>query len=183
MKRSFDIIFSFIGLVFFFPLIFLCWFVACIDTRSNGFYFQKRVGYHGKLFNIIKIKTMRPDGHNLTTITRANDPRITRSGILFRKTKLDELPQLFNVLIGDMSIVGPRPDVPGYADQLEDYERNVLLSVRPGITGPASLAYRNEEQILAAHPDHILYNNEFIYTDKVRINLEYIKNWHFGCVI
>jgi lipopolysaccharide/colanic/teichoic acid biosynthesis glycosyltransferase len=151
--------------------------VASFDTKSNGFYMQLRVGQYGEKFRLIKIKTMRSDLEITTTITQSNDPRITRSGAFLRKTKLDELPQLWNVLVGEMSIVGPRPDVPGYADQLDEKVRRVLLSVRPGITGPASLTYRNEEELLAGQSDPKRYNDEVIWPDKVRINLNYIENW------
>jgi lipopolysaccharide/colanic/teichoic acid biosynthesis glycosyltransferase len=175
----FDLIVSFIGLIIFSWLIIICWSIAAIDTHSNGFFVQIRVGRHGKQFNILKIKTMHPSTVFSTTITRSSDPRISRSGAFFRKTKLDELPQLWNVLVGDMSFVGPRPDVPGYADRLEEKVQCVLLSVRPGITGPASLAYRNEEKLLADQPDPTRYNNEVIYPDKVRINLDYIENLRF----
>ena len=176
IKRGFDLSGAALGLALTFWLIALTWLVATLDTRSNGFFTQKRVGKDGRLFTVVKLKTMRPTRAPGTTITQSYDPRITRLGRFFRKTKLDELPQLWNVLRGDMSFVGPRPDVPGYADRLEGEER-LLLSVRPGITGPATLAYRDEEAILAAQPDPERYNDEVIYPDKVRINLEYIRNW------
>ena len=179
MKRFFDISVSLVGILLFSFVIIICWFIASIDTKSNGLFIQTRVGRYGKHFNIFKIKTMRSDSAITTTITQASDPRITRCGAFFRKTKLDELPQLWNVLIGDMSFVGPRPDVPGYADQLDESIKSVLLSVRPGITGPASLAYRNEEEILAAQSDPRRYNDDVIFPDKVRINLCYINNWRF----
>lgn len=175
-KRCFDFMLSLFGLCLTSWLIILAWIIASIDTRSNGFFLQKRVGKNGKLFTVIKIKTMRPLTGMNTTITKDGDPRITKWGRFFRKTKIDELPQLINVLIGQMSFVGPRPDVPGYADRLVGDDRRVL-SIRPGITGPATLAYRNEEEILANQEDPEKYNNEVIYPDKVRINLEYIDNW------
>ena len=175
-KRLFDILLSSIGLLLSGWLILLAWVIASIDTKSNGFFLQKRVGQFGKIFTVIKIKTMRPiTGHN-TTITQDGDPRITKWGRFFRKTKIDELPQLINVLLGQMSFVGPRPDVPGYADRLTGDDRRVL-SIKPGITGPATLAYRNEEDILAKQKDPQKYNDEVIYPDKVRMNLEYIDTW------
>jgi lipopolysaccharide/colanic/teichoic acid biosynthesis glycosyltransferase len=122
---------------------------------------------------------MRPSALVQTTITQTHDPRITKSGAFFRKMKLDELPQLWNVLVGDMSFVGPRPDVPGYADQLPKETQAILLSVRPGITGPASLAFRNEEDLLATQENPKQYNDEVIYPEKVRINLDYIAKWTF----
>ena len=111
-----------------------------------------------------------------TTVTTKNDIRITKWGHFFRRTKLDELPSLWNVLKGDMSLVGPRPDVPGYADKLTGDNRRIL-QLRPGITGPATLKYANEEQLLANVDDPVKYNDEVIFPDKVRINLEYLDNW------
>lgn len=176
IKRVFDFVFSLLGLVLSGGLIVLAWLAASLDTRSNGFFTQARVGKDGKQFTLVKIKTMRP-GHELTTtVTRSGDPRITSLGRFFRKTKIDELPQLWNVLCGDMSFVGPRPDVPGFADQLEGEER-LLLSIRPGITGPATLKYRNEERLLASADDPEAYNRDVIWPDKVRINLDYIRRW------
>lgn len=176
IKRGFDIIVSFLGLTFSWWLIFIAWVIATFETKSNGFFIQKRVGRNGKIFNVIKIKTMKKVEGVDTTITSSNDVRITKSGKFFRDTKIDELPQLINVLIGDMSFVGPRPDVPGYADKLEGEDR-IVLSIRPGITGPASLKYKNEEEILASQNDPKWYNDKIIWPDKVRINKEYIKNW------
>ena len=178
-KRLFDITASAFGLLALSWLIVLAWALATVDTRANGFFTQRRVGRHGKLFSVVKIRTMRVDVAHHTHVTQANDPRITRIGAFFRRTKIDELPQLWNVLVGDMSFVGPRPDVPGYADRLPEAERELLLSVRPGITGPATLAYRHEEQLLAQQADPQRYNDEVIYPDKVRLNLEYIRNARF----
>ncbi|GAB6045576.1 sugar transferase [Caminibacter profundus] len=174
IKRFFDFTLALVGLIITWPIILIAWLIASIETKSNGFFLQKRVGENGKQFSIIKIKTMYPN--NGSTVTTANDNRITKSGKIFRKYKIDELPQFINVLKGDMSFVGPRPDVPGYADKLQGEDR-IILSVKPGITGPASLKYKNEEEILAGVSDPIKYNNEVIWPDKVRINKEYIKNW------
>ncbi len=174
IKRVFDFTLALIGLVLTAPVILIAWIIASFETKSNGFFLQKRVGQNGKLFTIIKIKTMYPNKGS--TVTTANDNRITKSGMFFRKYKIDELPQLINVLKGDMSFVGPRPDVPGYADKLKGEDR-IILSVKPGITGPATLKYKNEEQILAEVDDPVKYNNEVIWPDKVKINKEYIKNW------
>lgn len=176
IKRGFDIIVSFLGLTFSWWLIFIAWVIATFETKSNGFFIQKRVGRNGKIFNVIKIKTMKKVEGVDTTITSSNDVRITKSGKFFRDTKIDELPQLINVLLGDMSFVGPRPDVPGYADKLESEDR-IVLSIRPGITGPASLKYKNEEEILASQSDPKWYNDNIIWPDKVKLNKEYIKNW------
>ena len=176
IKRSIDFFSSLFGLTIFLWLILIAWTIAAFETKSNGFYIQKRVGRNGKLFKLIKIKTMKPHDGIKTTVTTKNDARITKWGMFFRKTKLDELPSLWNVLKGDMSLVGPRPDVPGYADKLEGSDRRIL-ELRPGITGPATLKYANEEQLLASIDDPIKYNDEVIFPDKVRINLEYLDNW------
>lgn len=178
LKRTFDLIISLIGLLFLWWLIVIAWIVATADTKSNGFFIQKRIGRHGHVFSVFKIKTMRPLSGVTTTVTQSNDPRITAIGRFLRKTKIDELPQLWNVLVGTMSFVGPRPDVPGFADKLVGDERSIL-SLRPGITGPATIKYRNEEEILAAQPDPEKYNREVIFPDKVRENIEYIRRWSF----
>ena len=179
IKRAFDLCISIFGLVFFSWLILITWFIATIDTKSNGFFIQERVGKDGRLFNLIKIKTMKTVPGISTTVTTTNDIRITKWGMFFRKTKLDELPSLWNVLMGDMSLVGPRPDVPGYADKLVGKDRRIL-ELRPGITGPATLKYANEEELLANVDDPIKYNDEIIFPDKVKINLEYLDNWSLG---
>ncbi len=137
---------------------------------------QRRVGRNAKIFNVIKIRTMKPVVNLNINVTTSDDIRITTLGKLLRKAKIDELPQLVNVLLGQMSFVGPRPDVPGFADKLEGEDR-AILSVRPGITGPATLKYRDEEKLLASVNDPETYNNEVIYPDKVKINLAYIKNY------
>lgn len=176
LKQIFDLVVSLLGLLIFWWLILLVWIVATIETKSNGFFIQKRVGKDGELFNLIKIKTMKPVDGIATTITTQDDARITKCGKFFRKAKLDELPSLWNVLKGDMSLVGPRPDVPGYADKLIGKDRRIL-ELRPGITGPASLKYANEEKILSKVEDPITYNDEVIFPDKVKINLDYLDNW------
>jgi lipopolysaccharide/colanic/teichoic acid biosynthesis glycosyltransferase len=176
IKRSFDFMVALFGLLVTWWLILLAWVAASIDTRSNGFFIQKRVGRNGEIFRVVKIKTMHPVAAFDTTVTRRGDPRITPLGAFFRRTKIDELPQLWNVLFGDMSFVGPRPDVPGFADKLQGDER-AMLSIRPGITGPATLKYRNEEELLAAQDDPEAYNRDVIWPDKVRTNLQYIQEW------
>lgn len=179
IKRVFDIVFALLGLVLSGWLILLVWLATSLETRSNGLFTQARIGKDGKQFILVKIKTMRSSRELTTTVTRSGDPRITPLGRFFRKTKLDELPQLWNVLVGDMSFVGPRPDVPGFADLLEG-EAALILSVRPGITGPASLAFRDEESLLAAQCDPERYNREVIYPRKVQLNLDYIRTWSLG---
>ena len=176
LKRSFDFFLSLFGLLVFSWLILIVWLIASFGTKSNGFFTQKRVGKDGKLFTLIKIKTMKPLDGIKTTVTTKNDVRITPFGEFLRKWKFDELPSLWNVLKGDMSLVGPRPDVPGYADNLKGNDRRIL-QLRPGITGPATLKYANEEQLLASVNDPQKYNDEVIFPDKVKINLEYLDNW------
>jgi lipopolysaccharide/colanic/teichoic acid biosynthesis glycosyltransferase len=178
IKRAFDILLSLIGLILFGWIIFLAYVLALIDTKASGFFVQKRIGRNGKPFNVLKIRTMRIVPSYTTVVTTSHDPRITSLGRFFRKTKVDELPQLVNVLLGQMSFVGPRPDVPGFADKLVGKDR-ILLSIRPGITGPATLKYRNEEELLSRQNDPERYNMEVIFPDKVRINRDYIENYSF----
>lgn len=178
IKRLFDFLLSFLGILLTGWIIAIAWLISSIETKSNGFFLQKRIGRYGKPFFVIKIKTMRNRGEPDSTVTTLHDQRITKSGRLFRRSKIDELPQLLNVLFGDMSFVGPRPDVPGYADKLNDDDR-IILSLRPGVTGPATLKYRDEETILANQKDPETYNHEVIYPDKIQINKEYIKNYSF----
>ena len=175
VKRTFDIFFSTLGLiVFIIPLTF-AFICASLDTGMNGFYKQERIGRYGKKFNIFKIRTMKNIKGVETTITTLNDERITKLGRVFRKFKIDELPQLINVLIGNMSFVGPRPDVEGFADKLLGDDR-LILTVRPGITGPASIKYKNEEKLLSISDDIEIFNQK-IFNDKVMINKKYIKEW------
>jgi lipopolysaccharide/colanic/teichoic acid biosynthesis glycosyltransferase len=175
-KRAFDLFFSFWGIVFLWWIIVIAAFCAWLDTGENGFFTQDRVGQFGKIFRVIKIRTMKSSSELNTTVTTSNDKRITALGKFFRKTKIDELPQLINVFVGQMSFVGPRPDVPGFADGIsEDCE--LIRSIKPGITGPATLTYRNEEELLASVDDPERYNRDVIFPDKIRINKEYIKNY------
>jgi lipopolysaccharide/colanic/teichoic acid biosynthesis glycosyltransferase len=138
---------------------------------------QKRAGRYGNPFTIIKFRTMTVNNVG-TTISVRGEKRITPLGAFLRKYKLDELPELWNVLRGDMSFVGPRPDMPQYAIKLSGEERRIL-ELRPGITGPASLKYANEEELLASVPDPHKYNDEVIWPDKVRVNLDYYYNRSF----
>ncbi len=178
IKRAFDIIVSFLGLtVLFIPFIVVG---LCIKLYDHGpiFFKQKRIGRNGKPFTVIKFRTMGPDAEKSGSVTTSNDTRITPTGRFLRKYKIDEFPQLFNVLIGKMSFVGPRPDVAGYADRLQGNSRDIL-NLRPGITGPASLYFRNEEKLLAQVENPREYNDTVIWPKKVQINLEYHKNWSF----
>lgn len=178
LKNIFDKVFSLLGLIIVSPILFIITVLIKIKMPEGPVIFkQKRVGQHGKLFTMYKFRTMTMS-HSGSPVSIMGESRITPLGTKLRKYKLDELPELWNVLIGDMSFVGPRPDVPGYADKLTGEERKIL-ELRPGITGPASLKYKNEEEILAKQDDPIRYNNEMIYPDKVRINLNYMKHQSF----
>ncbi len=177
-KRLFDFTAAFLELLILaIPIGIISIIIWVTDSRPILFT-QQRVGKEGKLFQIKKFRTMYVRKEEDSTITVAGDQRITPIGRYLRRWKLDELPQLWNVMVGEMSFVGPRPDVPGYADKLAGDERKLLL-LRPGITGPATLAYRNEEEILAKVNDPIQYNNEVIYPEKVRLNLEYLEEASF----
>ncbi|MFB2971785.1 sugar transferase [Aerosakkonema sp. BLCC-F183] len=177
-KRIFDFTAAFLGLIIFAIPIGIIGIIIWVTDGRPILFTQQRVGKAGKLFHIKKFRTMYVRKEEDSTITVAGDQRITPIGRYLRRFKLDELPQLWNVLVGEMSFVGPRPDVPGYADKLQGEERKLLL-LRPGITGPATLAYRNEEEILANVSDPIQYNDEVIYPDKVRKNLEYLEKASF----
>lgn len=170
VKRIFDIVFSFSALVLFGWVIVLSYLVAALDTRSSGFFLQQRIGRYGVPFTIIKIRTM--------AVGSDGQAMVSKVGSFFRRTKIDELPQLLNVLLGSMSVVGPRPDIAGYYDLLEGENRKIL-ELKPGLTGPASLKYYNEEQLLASVSDPLAYNDAVLFPDKVRINLEYYENRSF----
>ena len=174
-KRIFDICFSVIGIIIFIVPLVLAFILASFDTGMNGIYSQKRVGRYGKKFKVFKIRTMKNIEGITTTITTLNDKRITALGRIFRKFKIDELPQLINVFMGTMSFVGPRPDVEGFADKLIGDDR-LILSIRPGITGPASIKYKNEEKLLSKTKNKEALKQK-IFKDKVMINLKYIKEW------
>lgn len=178
LKNIFDRFASFFGLLFLWPILLVVAILIRVKMPGGPVIFtQQRVGKDGKLFTMYKFRSMTV-GHGGSSVSVAGETRITPLGAKLRKYKLDELPELWNVLIGDMSFVGPRPDVPGYADKLTGSDRAVL-KLKPGITGPASLKYRNEEEILAKQSDPIKYNDEVIYPDKVRININYMKHWSF----
>jgi lipopolysaccharide/colanic/teichoic acid biosynthesis glycosyltransferase len=178
IKRSFDIIGASAGLFFLLPL--SCGIALLLKATCRGpvFFRQQRIGRWGKPFRCIKFRTMSVGAEANGTVTSATDERITPIGKFLRTWKLDELPQLWNVLLGRMSFVGPRPDVPGYADLLEGDDRTIL-SLRPGITGPASVLFRHEEKILASLQDPVVFNNRIIWPMKVRINRRYLENWSF----
>ncbi|MBV3639771.1 sugar transferase [Bacteroides cellulosilyticus] len=177
-KFLFDRSISFFGIVLLFPILIVISILIRVKMPSGSIIFkQKRIGQHGKLFTMYKFRSMTVN-HSGSSISVKGESRITPLGAKLRKYKLDELPELWNVLIGDMSFVGPRPDVPGYADKLEGEDRRILL-LKPGITGPASLKYRNEEELLAQQEDPQKYNDEVLFPNKVRINIEYLDHWSF----
>lgn len=180
VKRIFDIVFASVGLLCTGWLIGIAYLLASLDTKKSGFFLQQRIGKNGRAFRIIKIRTMQECSAIHTTITSASDARITPLGRLLRKAKIDELPQLINVLKGDMSFVGPRPDVPGYADRLDGEDR-IILSVRPGITGPATVRFRHEERLLSLQADPVRYNDAVIWPEKVRLNRAYVERYRFVC--
>jgi lipopolysaccharide/colanic/teichoic acid biosynthesis glycosyltransferase len=178
LKYLFDRIVSFVGLLFLWPILIIV--AILIRKKMPGgpvLFKQKRVGRNGRLFTMVKFRSMTVS-HNGSSVSVAGESRITPLGAKLRQYKLDELPELWNVLTGDMSFVGPRPDVPGYADKLEGNDRRIL-KLRPGITGPASLKYRNEEELLAQVDNPQEYNDTVIYPDKIRINLYYLDHYSF----
>lgn len=178
LKWLFDRVVSFLGLIFLSPVMLLVAILIRFKMPGGPVLFkQKRVGKGGEQFTMVKFRSMIVN-HGGSSVSVAGENRITPLGAKLRKYKMDELPELWNVLKGDMSFVGPRPDVPGYADLLQGMDREVL-KLRPGITGPASLKYRNEEDILAQVDDPIRYNNEVIFPDKVRINRYYLHHYSF----
>ncbi len=178
LKWIFDRGMALVGLLVLWPVLLVVAVLIRVKMPGGPVIFkQKRVGRDGKLFTMYKFRSMTV-GHGGSSVSVAGESRITPLGAKLRHYKLDELPELWNVLIGDMSFVGPRPDVPGYADQLKGKEREVL-KLRPGITGPASLKYRDEEDFLAEQPDPQKYNDEVIFPDKVRINLYYLHHYSF----
>ena len=178
LKFIFDRLAALVGLLVLWPVLLIVALLIKIKMPGGPVIFkQKRVGQNGKLFTMYKFRSMTVS-HSGSSVSVAGESRITPFGAKLRHYKLDELPELWNVLIGDMSFVGPRPDVPGYADQLKGKDRDVLR-LRPGITGPASLKYRDEENMLATKNDPQKYNDEIIFPDKVRINLYYLNNYSF----
>lgn len=192
LKWLFDRVVSLIGLLFLWPVLLIIAILIKIKMPEGPVFFvQKRVGKDGRLFDCHKYRTMTVK-HNGSTVSVAGDSRITPFGATLRHYKLDELPGLWDVLIGNMSFVGPRPDVPGYADKLEGDDRDVL-KLRPGITGPATLKYRLEDEMIAeyvaqkqregdsreAQEIAVDYNDHVIYPDKVRLNCYYYRHYSF----
>ncbi len=180
LKRIFDLIISLLALIFLFPLFLIISITILFDSKGNIFYKQNRVGKEGQLFNLYKFRTMHTgaDKKGLLTIGE-KDARITKIGFLLRKYKIDELPQLFNVLRGDMSLVGPRPEVEKYTD-LYNAEQRKVLSVKPGITDYASIEYSKENEILSKENNPEQAYIERIMPAKLNLNLKYIRERNFG---
>ncbi len=179
MIRFFDIVFSLFGLFLFFPLFILVSIWISIDSVGSIFYIQWRVGKNNRDFRLIKFRSMKVGADKLGSLTVGNhDSRITRAGCFLRKYKLDELPQLINVLRGDMSLVGPRPDLRKYVDRYTDKEK-IILSVKPGITDWASIEYINENEILGKSSDPERTYIEVILPAKIKLNNRYIENMGF----
>ena len=172
LKRSIDLIFSFLGLFILSPLFFIISIFVKLSSDGPVVFVQRRIGQFGKPFSMYKFRTMIDKSSNQNHITTINDKRVTSVGRFLRKYKLDELPELFNVFIGNMSLVGPRPDVPGYADKLEGEDRRIL-ELKPGITGIACLTYANEEKLLATKKNPKIFNDTVIWPHKVTLNLQY----------
>lgn len=178
VKRTFDVVCAAGGLLVVGWTIPLLALLARMSTGCRGIFRQTRVGRGGETFEIRKICTMRVLTAIDTTVTTSADPRITRFGRFLRRTKLDELPQLWNVVRGEMSFVGPRPDVPEFGER-EGERAALILSVPPGITGPATLVFRDEETLLTAQPDPEAYNRLVLMPAKARINEHYVRTWRF----
>ncbi len=179
MKRLFDIVASGLGLIVLSPLFLVTAIWIIIDSKGPVFYRQVRVGYKNKDFRIYKFRSMRVDADKGSLVTiGGRDPRVTRSGYWIRKFKIDELPQLINVFVGDMSLVGPRPEVRHYVNYWTPEQMHVL-DVRPGITDPASIKFRNENELMGKAADPERYYIEVIMQEKLKLYLEYVNNHTF----
>ncbi len=178
LKRLFDLACSVIGLVVLAPILVLVSLFVWLGDRGPVFFRQERVGRGGRLFRIHKFRTMRVASSG-SQVTSADDDRITPLGKVLRKTKIDELPQLIDVALGDMSLVGPRPEVPRYVELWGEEARTEILSIRPGITDPAAIAYRNEQDELAAAEDPETHYTQVILPRKVAMYRDYVRNRSF----
>ncbi len=174
LKSIFDYSLAFILLPLLLPVIIILVLISFIDTRKFGVFSQKRIGKNGVPFSIYKIRSMKENANSLLPDQKS----ITSVGNFLRKSKLDELPQIFNILLGQMSFVGPRPDIQGYADELKNEDR-IILTIKPGITGPAQLQFRKEEELLSHQQNPLTYNDEVLWPQKVEINKKYVQNWTF----
>ena len=170
-KRLFDIVFALVTVLLFSWLLFIVWCIAIVDTCTNGVFIQERIGQFGKKFKIYKFRTIRDSASS-------EERRISKIAQFLRKYKLDELAQFFNVLKGEMSIVGPRPDLSGYYDLLEGENRKIL-ELKPGLTSLAALKYYNEEEVLKQQKDPLRFNDQVIFPDKVQLNLHYYYHRSF----
>lgn len=176
MIRLFDIIFSTIGIIVLLPILIPLYILIILESKGGGFYIQERIGKNGKPFSLYKFRTMQTGSDNNGQLTIGQrDSRITRIGYYLRKTKADEIPQLFNVLKGEMSLVGPRPEVKKYVDMYSNEQRQVLC-IRPGITDYASIKYANENELLAKVNDPERVYIEQIMPDKIKLNMMYIQH-------
>ncbi|MBE9468866.1 MAG: sugar transferase [Bacteroidetes bacterium] len=177
VKETFDYILAVISFIVLLPILIIVVFLILITMGWPFLYSQHRIGQNGKSFRLYKFRTMNKAKSDIS-VSASELERISRLGHFLRKTKIDELPELLNIIRGDMSFVGTRPDVPGYADKLKGDDR-IILDLKPGLTGPASLKYVNEEELLSKVENPIKYNDEVIFPDKVRINKAYMKDWSF----
>ena len=180
MIRLFDIFFSALGLIILFPFFIVFYLLIRIESKGGAFYIQERIGKNGKPFGLYKFRSMRvgSDAEGLLTVGE-RDNRITRIGYVLRKTKIDELPQLLNVLKGDMSLVGPRPEVRKYTDMYTE-EQHKVLCVRPGITDYASIEYVNENELLSKADDPERMYIEKVMPDKIKLNMKYLEHYTVG---
>ena len=180
LKRLLDLFLSSLGLIVLTPIFLLILLAIKLDSKGPTIFKQTRVGLNGKEFKIYKFRTMHfAQGNSGMQITVEGDKRITRTGKVLRKYKLDELPQLYNIISGDMSLVGPRPEVPKYVEFYPENIKNIVLSVRPGVTDPASLAYINENEVLAASDDPEKEYIQTILPEKLDLYVNYIENQSF----
>ena len=177
-KTLFDYVLAILLFPVLVPILVILILISTIDTGQFGLFSQIRVGKNAALFPIFKIRSMKGAAYE-TDVTTEKTHKITGFGKFIRKSKLDETPQILNILLGQMSFVGPRPDVPGYADELKGKDR-IVLSVKPGITGPAQLAFKNEEELLNRVENPLTYNDEVLWPEKVQINKSYVENWSFS---
>lgn len=176
LKRIFDLIIALIGFGVLLPILPIIAFLVKVTSPGPVFFIQERIGRFGRSFRCYKFRTMSVGASKFGSITSSNDSRITPLGRFLRKFKIDEIPQVLNIIIGKMSFVGPRPDVPGYADKLTG-DNAKILRIHPGITGPATLYFRYEEEILSQVNDKKIYNDTIIWPKKIELNKRYIENW------
>ena len=178
LKRGMDISGAIVLLVVLAPVLLGLALLVALRSGAPILYREQRVGRGGRPFSLLKFRTLKPDSDSLRTIAPEDDPRITRVGLPLRRTRLDELPQLYNVLVGDMSLVGPRPMVQPHVDALDPAVREALLSIRPGVTDPASLLFFAEDAVLAGRPNAEAEYLQFLLPAKAEVQLNYLRHWH-----